>query len=66
MFIERIKEKMDEKGYCQASLARKVGLTPAGLSHLLKGETKTMRLSTAFKLADVLGIDVNELRRNES
>lgn len=43
-------------------LSKRTGLNHVTIGRLIHGEGKTMYLSTAFKLADVLGIDINEFR----
>lgn len=42
------------------SIQEETGMKSGALYRLLSGEREDVLLSTAFKLADVLGIDVNE------
>lgn len=45
------------------AISKEIGISHTTLYHLMVGNSKDMRLSTAFKLADYFGIDVNEFRR---
>ena len=44
------------------SISKKIGVSHTTLYHLMAGNSKDMKLSTAFKLADYFNIDVNEFR----
>ncbi|MBR7928245.1 helix-turn-helix transcriptional regulator [Aerococcaceae bacterium zg-ZUI334] len=58
--MEKIRQILKEKGKTQTWLAEKLEVSRQRLTLLLKQED--MMLSTAFKLADVLNIDVNVFR----
>lgn len=46
-------------------LSKKIGVSHTTISRLLNGERSDMKLSTAFKLADALDVDVNEFREEK-
>lgn len=47
------------------SLAKEIGVEHSTIIRLINGKSKDMKLSTAFKLADALGVNVNEFRKEE-
>jgi transcriptional regulator with XRE-family HTH domain len=57
---ERIKEARERKAYGQAELARAIGITPTSLWAIEAGR-HTPRPATLRKIADVLGVPVEEL-----
>ncbi|MBS4462905.1 helix-turn-helix transcriptional regulator [Aerococcaceae bacterium zg-B36] len=59
--MEKIRQILKAKGKTQTWLAEKLEVSRQRLTLLLKQED--MKLSTAFKLADVLNIDVNIFRK---
>ncbi|MBK0347854.1 helix-turn-helix transcriptional regulator [Aerococcaceae bacterium zg-ZJ1578] len=58
-----VKDLLQEKGKSQTWLANEMGITRQHLYLMLK--QKDITLKTAFKLADVLNIDVNVFRERE-
>ena len=46
-------------------IGKEIGISHATLSRIVNGNQKDMKLSTAFKLADALGVDINEFREDE-
>lgn len=54
----RVKDICKEKGITLADLAKKMGLSPAGLSMALN---RNMTLEVLKKIADALGVEVWEL-----
>jgi transcriptional regulator with XRE-family HTH domain len=57
---ERIRELRERKAYGQAELAREVGITPTSLWAIETGR-RTPRPRTVRKIAEVLGVPVEEL-----
>jgi len=57
----RIAELCKARGTNVTALCRKAKVARASLSELKMGRTKTLTLETAAKLADALGITVDEL-----
>lgn len=58
---ERIEQLRMQKGWSQAELAAKVGVTRSAINQLESGETKNPRPATLMKLADALQVDEREL-----
>jgi len=54
--VEKIKELMAAKGMTQVALARESGVSRATLARLLGQQTPWVRLSTATRLANALGL----------
>lgn len=50
----------------QSQLSKEVGISHVAIHKIMKGKTKDIRLSTAFKLADALGVDINEFREEKA
>ena len=59
-FGKYLKSLLDEKGMMQKDLAKKAGITEAALSRYVRGE-RTPRIPQAYRMACVLGIDMNTL-----
>ncbi|MDO4680305.1 MAG: helix-turn-helix transcriptional regulator [Aerococcus sp.] len=57
-----IEEKLKERGMTANQLAVKSNLYPRTIYQLVNREATNPTLHTAFKIADALGIDVNEFR----
>jgi transcriptional regulator with XRE-family HTH domain len=57
---ERIREARERKAYGQAELARAIGMTPTSLWAIEAGR-HVPRPATLRKIADVLGVPVEEL-----
>lgn len=53
---------VDSKSINPYQLSKKMGVSPTQVHKILTGKSKDMKLSTAFKLADALGVDINEFR----
>lgn len=58
---EELEELLKKTGMNMAELARKVGLGPATVHEVFTGVRKDIKISTALKIADELGIEVREL-----
>ena len=58
----KITELLDKSNMKPYTLSRKAGVDAAMIYRLVEGNQKDVLLSTAFKLADALGVDVNEFR----
>lgn len=62
--MQKLKNILYKKGKTQAWLARELKVSRPRMTVLLKQED--MMLSTAFKIADLLNIDINEFRKEET
>lgn len=58
-----IDRRMKELGITAYEVAKRAGLTRQAIYAIRDGRKKDITLTTAFKLADALGIDVNEFRK---
>ena len=64
--MKNVSQLLDEKNMTPYALAMKAGVDPAMIYKLMTGKQTDVLLSTAFKLADALEVDINELRERES
>lgn len=60
---ERLQYAMNQKGYTQAQLAKKVGISQVTISNILRGETSKSR--HLVEIADVLNVSVKWLQTGE-
>ncbi|AXY24934.1 hypothetical protein CL176_02220 [Suicoccus acidiformans] len=60
-----VQHLVSETGLSINKLAKSIGVDHSTIIRLCNGESKDMKLSTAFKLADALGVDINEFRKEE-
>ncbi|PMC80481.1 XRE family transcriptional regulator [Aerococcus viridans] len=58
----KLRHIVNLKGINPYQLSKKMGVSPTQVHKILTGKSKDMKLSTAFKLADTLGVDINEFR----
>lgn len=65
MNTKKIKELMDNAELTRHQIAQKVGVNHSVIYKIYNGSTKEIKISTAFKLADALGVDINEFREDE-
>lgn len=64
MFVfntQLIKDKLEQKGWTQTSLADILDVTPATVSYILNNKTKTISLEIAYMICNVLKIEIQEL-----
>lgn len=61
----KIQHLVSGMGMSINKLAKSIGIKHTTIIRLCNGESKDMKLSTAFKLADALGVDINEFRKEE-
>ncbi|MGH2110088.1 helix-turn-helix domain-containing protein [Aerococcus urinaeequi] len=62
---ELIKNLIDKSGYTKHQIALKAGIKSQNLYNFLNGKLSSMDVNTAFKLADALGVDINEFREEK-
>lgn len=62
---EIIKNLIKNTGLTKRQIALKANISPQNLYNFLNGKLKSMDVNTAFKLADALGVDINEFREDE-
>lgn len=62
---EIIKKLIKNTGLTKRQIALKANISPQNLYNFLNGKLKSMDVNTAFKLADALGVDINEFREDE-
>lgn len=58
----KIKKIIDEKGMTTYQLAKQSGVNKSHLSNLKRGINKNLSWDNAVKVADALGISLDELR----
>ena len=56
-----LKRYRKQRGHSQQSLADKVGMSRSYLADLERGRKKSPRMTVVERIAQALGIDVNEL-----
>jgi transcriptional regulator with XRE-family HTH domain len=61
----RIQELREAKGWSQAELGRRSGVTQATISRLESGETGSIALANLERLADALGVNAAALIAHE-
>lgn len=61
--MEEVIKLLKKDGRTMYEIAKEVGVAPSSMSRILRGEQKSLNLNTAFKLADTLGVDINEFRK---
>ena len=62
--LDKIKSLIIKDGRSLYAIAKEADLDYSLIHNICSGRTKkTIRLDTAFKLADGLGVDVNEFRK---
>lgn len=61
---KKIETLIEKSGKTKYQISKETGIERATLTRLVKGENKDLMLSRAFKLADALGVDVNEFRKD--
>jgi len=60
---DKIKDAIENSGMSQAQIARRLDMGEAHLARLIKGQYEDPRWSTVCKLADVLGLSLDKLRK---
>ncbi|WP_025728454.1 helix-turn-helix transcriptional regulator [Atopobacter phocae] len=60
--MNKFKRLVNESGMSLYALAKKANVANQDVYKYAKGVNKNPSLETGFKLADALGIDINELR----
>lgn len=60
--MNKFSQLLDGKKIKPYTLAMKAGVDPAMVYKLVSGKQTDILLSTAFKLADALEVDINEFR----
>lgn len=58
---QRIAELRQARGWSQAFLASKAGVTASAINQIESGLTKQPKIETLFPIADALGVDPREL-----
>lgn len=58
-----IQKKIDSSGMTKRQVALKAEINVHNLYNFLNGRLNSMDVNTAFKLADALGVDINEFRK---
>ena len=61
MLAKRVKELRNQKGWSQQKLAEKAGLAFNTITKIEQGLAEHPNLKTLIKLADVLGVGLDEL-----
>ncbi|MGY4105106.1 helix-turn-helix domain-containing protein [Ignavigranum ruoffiae] len=58
----KLKNLINQSGKSVYQVQTEAGMNSGSLYRFLDGKTKEINLRVAFKLADALGVDVNEFR----
>lgn len=61
----KIKKLIKNSGGSTRQIALTAGISPQNLYSYLNGRLESMELITAFKLADSLGVKLDDLRKGE-
>jgi|GEM_PF-3514450 len=64
MNINRLKKLVEQSDKTINQIQIDANLKSGQLYRILNGTHKDVTLTTAFKLADVLGVDINEFRKD--
>lgn len=62
---EKLRKLIDKSGKTINAIQEESGMKSGALYRLLSGKHKDVTLSVAFKLADALGADIKEFRKEE-
>lgn len=65
VLITKIQTLIKQSGKTPYRISKDSGLDKTTLYRLAKGEKKSIELRTAFKLADALGVDINDFRKED-
>lgn len=63
--MKKIMKIIQESEYTQSELARKIGVSHVAIHNIRTGKASDISLSTAFKLADALNVDIKEFREEK-
>lgn len=66
MSNEKLKQLIELSGKSINAIQVEADMKAGALYRLLSGKHKDVTLSTAFKLADALGVDINEFREEKN
>jgi putative transcriptional regulator len=58
-----LKDLINERGYTNYKLAKTANIGQATICELVSGKRKKIRLDTAKKIAQVLGVEIEEICR---
>lgn len=58
--VKRIKEILKTEGITQYELFKRTGVPQSTISTLLKGETKTINISTIYSICSGMNIDLSD------
>lgn len=61
--IEKIEKMASDKGWTLYRLAKEAGLTPTLFYVLKKNNSKKLTFETVVKIADALGVSLDEFRK---
>lgn len=59
---EKLKQLIEQSGKTIHQIQEAAGMSSGSVYKLLSGKSKDVELKRAFKLADALGVDINEFR----
>ena len=63
---QKLKQLIEKPGKSINAIQEESGMKSGTLYRLLSGKHKDLTLTNAFNLADALGVDINEFRKDES
>lgn len=61
--MKQIIKLINESTKSRYQISKETGIPAATLSRIVHGKQKNIELRNAFKLADSLGVDINEFRK---
>lgn len=62
MNLQKLEKLVKKSGKTVNQIQTEAGMSTGSLYRLLSGKANNIELKIAFRLADVLGVDVNEFR----
>lgn len=62
---DKVLHLVEGSGKTYHAISKDIGVSHTTLYHLMTGNSRDMKLSTAFKIADYFGIDVNEFKESK-
>ncbi|WP_022795755.1 helix-turn-helix domain-containing protein [Bavariicoccus seileri] len=63
--MNKLKKLVLKNGITPYKLSKKTGIDHSTIYRLISGEQEDILLQKAFRIADALGVDINDLREDE-
>lgn len=65
MLWDKIQKQLDKRNKTAYWLSKKTGISESRIYALRKGSTKEISFNKVIKIADALGVDINEFREEQ-